>query len=544
MLFRATGHSCRLVRASSTKSSRGCLTSPRAHYAQPDEPNCTGMCVCLGIRFLRMSSSPYISKSKYLWGLQCPKLLWYAYNAKELIPEPDAVTQAIFDQGHEVGALAKKMFPDGVEVGAGVPNLDETIRLTQAALKFRKPLFEAAFSAGGGYCRTDILRPAPQNAWDIIEVKSTTSLKDVHLEDLAFQKWVLASAGLKIRSCYLMHINSDFVRHGEIDLKKFFTMEDVTDQSAELAQQVTHRLADLFKVIRQRQTPDIQIGPQCDDPYTCALHDHCWKFLPSLSVFDLYRGARKGFDLLGQGVTSLEDIPDDFKLTANQEIQRQAAISGKPYINRKAIAKFLAQLVYPVNYLDFETFGTAIPLFDGVSPYQQVPFQFSLHTVRASGAKPEHSMFLAEGRHDPRPAFMLKLRDAVSRTGSIVAYNAPFELGRLKECCEAMPNFSPWLKAVEGRVVDLLGPFRSFYYYHPDQHGSAGMKAVLPALTGKGYEGLEIQEGGTASNEFLRVTFGDLPAEERRRVREQLEEYCGRDTEGMIWITDALRRAS
>jgi hypothetical protein len=489
-----------------------------------------------------MSSRPYISKSKFLWGLQCPKLLWYAYNAKEVIPEPDAATQAIFKQGHDVGAIAKKMFPDGVEVGAGVLDLDETIRLTLPALKLRKPLFEAAFSADGGYCRTDILRPSPQNAWDLIEVKSTTSLKDVHLEDLAFQTWVLTSAELKIRSCYLMHINSEFVRKGEIDPKKFFTLEDVTDQVEDPAQLVADKLDDMFKVIRQRRHPDIQIGSHCDDPYTCALHDHCWKFLPLHNVFDLYRGGKKGFDLLEQGVTSLGDIPDDFKLTDNQEIQKQVAISGEPYINKKATAKFLAQLEYPVSYLDFETFNTAIPLFDGLHPYQQVPFQFSLHTVRAPGAKPEHFMFLAEGRHDPRPAFMLKLRDAVSRTGSIVAYNAPFELGRLKECCAAMPNFSPWLKAVETRVVDLLRPFRSFDYYHPEQHGSASMKAVLPALTGKGYEDFEIQGGDTASNEFLRVTFGDVTAEERRRVRQQLEEYCGRDTEGMVWITDALGR--
>jgi hypothetical protein len=171
-----------------------------------------------------------------------------------------------------------------------------------------------------------------------------------------------------------------------------------------------------------------------------------------------------------------------------------------------------------------------------------VPFQFSLHIVQAPGTKPEHVMFLAEGRHDPRPAFMLTLRDAIPRTGSIVAFNASFELSRLEECCEAMPKFSPWLKAVEGRVVDLLGPFRSFDYYHPEQNGSTSMKAVLPAMTGKGYDGLAIQEGGTASNEFLRVTLGDVEEAERRRVREQLEQYCGRDTEGMIWITDALRR--
>jgi hypothetical protein len=485
---------------------------------------------------------PFISKSKFLSGLQCHKLLWFAYNQKDAIPQPDAAQQAIFDQGHEVGALAKRMFPAGVEVGDGILDPDETIRLTQPALKLRKPLFEAAFSANGGYCRTDILRPAPKDAWDIIEVKSTTSIKDVHLEDLAFQTWILALAGLRIRACYLMHINSDFVRHGEIDPNKFFRLEDVTDQALNVGQLVENKLDDMFQTIRQRHHPDIKIGPHCDDPYTCPLHDQCWNFLPQQNVIDLYRGAKKGFDLLDQGVTLLKDIPDDFKLTVSQAIQKRVAISGKPQVNKKAIARFLAQLEYPVSYLDFETFNTAIPLFDGLRPYQQVPFQFSLHIVRAPGIKPEHSMFLAEGRHDPRTEFMLTLRDALPRTGSIVAFHASFELSRLTECCEAMPKFSPWLKAVEGRVIDLLGPFRSFDYYHPEQHGSASMKAVLPALTRKGYEGLAIQEGDTASKEFLRVTFGEVEGAERRRVREQLEQYCGRDTEGMIWITDALSR--
>jgi hypothetical protein len=488
-----------------------------------------------------MKNAPLISKSKFLWGLQCPKLLWHAYNAKHLIPETDAATQAVFDQGHEVGALAKRMFPDGVEVGAGILDPKEAIRLTGEALKLRKPLFEAAFSANGGYCRTDILRPAPKGAWDLIEVKSTGSLKDVHLEDLAFQTWVLKTAGLTIRACYLMHINTDFVRQGEIDPHKFFTLEEVTDQVVALGRQVQGKLDDMFKVMRLPQSPDIRIGPHCNDPYTCAMHDLCWSFLPQHSVFDLYRGGKKGFKLLDQGVTLLKDIPADFKLTANQEIQQQAVTSGKPHVHKKAIAKFLAELVYPVSYLDFETFGTAIPLFDGVRPYQQVPFQFSLHTVQSPGAKPKHTMFLAEGRADPRLAFMRSLQDSIPHTGSIVAFNAPFELSRIKECCAALPEFSSWLNGIEDRVVDLLAPFRSFSYYHPAQQSSASMKAVLPALTGRSYEGLAIQEGGAASREFLRVTFGEVTETERRRVRQELEEYCGQDTEGMIWITDALR---
>jgi hypothetical protein len=216
---------------------------------------------------------------------------------------------------------------------------------------------------------------------------------------------------------------------------------------------------------------------------------------------DLYRGTKKGFGLLESGITRLRDIPDGFKLSANQEVQRRTAITGQAHVNPQAISKFLDRLQPPLHFLDFETFGTAIPLFDGLRPYQQVPFQFSLHIVRTPGAEPEHHMFLAEGRGDPRPAFMLRLRETIGSKGSVVAYNAQFEKGRLQECCEAMPNFSPWLKPLEGRVVDLLEPFRSFHYHHPAQGGSASMKAVLPALTGQGYEHLAIQEGDTASRE-------------------------------------------
>jgi len=267
-------------------------------------------------------------------------------------------------------------------------------------------------------------------------------------------------------------------------------------------------------------------------------------YLPPHNVLDLYRGAKKGFTLLDQGVQLLKEIPDDVKLTANQKIQKASAVSGKPHVNKRAISEFLKQLEYPLHYLDFETFGTAIPLFDGLRPYQQVPFQFSLHIVRSPGTTPEHVRFLAEGRYNPRPAFMLKLREAIGRAGSIVAFNAPFELGRLKECCEVMPHFSDWLEGVEGRFVDLLTPFKRFACYHPEQHGSASMKAVLPALTGCGYAELEIREGGTASLEFLRVTFGKVADAERQRVRQALEEYCGRDTEGMICIVGAFRRLS
>jgi hypothetical protein len=193
--------------------------------------------------------------------------------------------------------------------------------------------------------------------------------------------------------------------------------------------------------------------------------------------------------------------------------------------------------------LDFETFGTAIPIFDGTGPYAQIPFQFSLHIVRKPGAKPEHHKFLAEGREDPRAEFMRQLKTAVESKGTILAFNASFEKARLRKCAELMPKYQTWVAAVNDRVVDLLIPFRAFNFYSPDQQGSASMKWVLPALTGRDYTGLEIQEGGMASREFVRVTFAEVSESERKRVRKALELYCGQDTEGMVWILDALREA-
>jgi hypothetical protein len=478
-----------------------------------------------------------------MMGRQCSKLLWFRYNAKDQIPPPDEAQQAVFDQGTEVGELAQQLFPGGMVVAPGIINPSEVIAATQKAIQLRQPLYEAAFAFHGGYARADILVPVAGKAWDLVEVKSTTGLKEeVHLPDIAFQAFVLTGAGIKLRKCFLAHINNEFVRHGPIDPQKFFTLEDVTKPVSFLSRDIEGQIDAMQRVIGAKAHPEIQIGPQCDNPYTCALHDLCWSFLPEASVFTLYRGGKKGFILLKRGIQKLADIPTDVALTDVQAIQRSTLLAGQPHIDRPALAAFLGQLEYPVSYLDFETIGTAIPLFDGVKPYQQVPFQYSLHIVRSPGTKPEHRSFLMDGASDPRPEFMRQLRADLPETGSVVAYNAGFETGRLKENCELLPEFKPWLCKVTPRIVDLLLPFRGFRYHHPDQNGSNSMKAVLPALTGKGYEHLAIQEGNTAGREFLRVTFGKVPAAERRRVRQALEEYCGLDTLGMVQIVDQLKR--
>ncbi|MCJ7526486.1 MAG: DUF2779 domain-containing protein [Candidatus Aminicenantes bacterium] len=339
-----------------------------------------------------------------------------------------------------------------------------------------------------------------------------------------------------------MHINNQYVRQGDIEPDKLFTKEDITEQIQELLLQVEPNLEKMVKIIQGAECPDIKIGPHCSNPYECPLKEMCWAFLPESNVFALYRGKTLGFELLQQKIQRLADIPPGTKLNSSQSIQLKCAKTNKPHIDKKGIANFLSTLQYPYYFLDFETVGLAIPFYDGTRPYQNIPFQFSLHIVEKEGGKQEHHSFLAEGKADPRPEILKELKSLLGNSGSIIAYNAGFETGCLDGCAESFPQYSEWVQQIKQRIIDLLIPFRSFYYYHAKQGGSASLKSVLPALTGKGYQGMEIADGGTASREYARVTFADAGKEERQKVRKQLEEYCGRDTEGMIWIVEELTK--
>ena len=481
----------------------------------------------------------YISKSKYLEGLQCHKLIWFRYNAKDQIPPIDASTQAIFDQGHLVGSYAKKLFPDGIEIKAKPWQFDMIEKLSMSALARRVPLFEAGLAYQGAFARFDILNPAGEDEWDLVEVKSSTEVKEVNYNDVSIQYYICAGAGLKIRKCVVYYINNQYVRKGEIDPKQLFASSDVTAEALAGQADVPRNLAEIRAVIGQKAQPDIPIGPWCDDPYECILKDHCWGFLPEHSVFTLNR-SRKGFEWFNAGILQLKDIPIDASLTPPQQIQMQALLSGKTHVDRAEIKSFLDTLRYPLYFLDFETINTAIPLYDGLRPYQKLPFQYSLHVQKSPGDSPVHYGFLADGASDPRPTILGNLKNLLGETGSIVAYNSSFEKGVLRESSEVFTEFAPWYAALEQRIVDLLIPFRTFSYYNPEQEGSASLKAVLPSLTGKGYEGMPIADGGAASREYLRVTYTPVADGDRASIRKQLEDYCGYDTIAMISVLDEL----
>lgn len=478
-----------------------------------------------------------LSKSKYLIGLQCQKYLWLLFNDKEKIPGPNTSTLHMFDEGHRIGELGKSLFPDGIECSCDdfIGNLNNTRQFLRA----NRPLFEPGFSVDGYFSRLDILYPVGDGTWDIYEVKGSTVIKPVNIEDVAFQRHCARLAGLEIRRCFVIHINNQYVKNGDIDTKLLFTIEDITEQVDGVSGSIVYRAEEMWEVIASKTCPDIGVGPHCRDPYQCPVTD-CWECLPEHNIFNLYRGGKKCFEMFDNGILFVKDIPDTYKLSATQKIQQACEISGKSCIDKAAIQDFIDSLNYPLYYLDFETFSPAIPLYDGSRPYQRIPFQFSLHVVKSPGGIPEHFGYLADGTCDPRPEFVARLKECLGTMGDIVTYNMSFEKGVLKELGEAFPEYKDWVEETCDRVIDLYAPFKAFSYYHPMQQGSASIKRVLPALTGKGYDDLDIRKGDDASLAFFNIVMGMYSGKEKAPVYQDLETYCALDTEGMIWIVDEL----
>lgn len=479
-----------------------------------------------------------LTKSAYITGRQCYKLFWIYQNQRDLLPEVDEATQAVFDQGHAIGDLAKSLYPGGIEINWKAGH-KAGIEQTAGLIAARKPIFEGGLQYDQTHARADILIPAARGKWDLVEVKSSTRAKEEHWEDVAFQKYVYEGAGIRIGRCSVMHVNRNYVRRDEVEADRLLTLTDVTANIKPLATEVPAEVKRQLSVMSKPKIPDVDLGPQCNG---CVFHDDCWSFLPERHVFSLYYGNKKAYELMDQGILAIEDIPDGFPLAPKQRIQYDCEKSGEAHAEPQKIRAFLNKLTHPLYFLDFETFMAAIPPYDELSPYEQIPFQFSLHAVPSDEANPVHHSYISDGYVDPRLDILSELKKKLGRKGSIVAYNATFEKNVLRSCTRHFPEYKSWLDSILPRFVDLLIPFRGFHYYHPDQNGGVSLKDVLPAMTGQSYAGLDIADGQEASLRFREMAFGNVTEARRREIQKALGKYCHQDTEGMIEIIKTLRR--
>ncbi len=484
-----------------------------------------------------------LSKSSFIRGLQCEKSLYlhkYDHNLKDLT---SSSLQVIFDQGTNIGLLAQKLFPNGVD--ASPENNFKVIESVGKTLGFinegNTVIYEATFLFDEVLAALDIL-VKDEDGWKAYEVKSSIKVSDTYIKDAAIQYYTITNSGIDLKDISIVHINNQYVKDGELDIHQLFTIESVYDQVLEFLPRIPNEVRRLKNVIKSPEVPNVDIGNHCSDPYDCDFKGTCWKHIPDYSVFNI-SGLKKDkkFDLYNQGLVTLDQIDlGKTDLNPNQVLQVQSEVNGTTHIDVEEIRNFTNGLNYPLYFLDFETIGPAVPKYDGSRPYQQLVFQYSLHIQENSTSVIEHREYLADPSQDPRIGFIEQLIQDCGTSGDILVYNIGFERGKLNDLIEVFPKYSYELRRIVNRLKDLMIPFQQKWYYTPEMRGSYSIKYVLPALVPElSYNDLEIKEGGTASNTFLSMVNGTFEGDVEE-TRRQLLEYCKLDTYAMVKILEKL----
>jgi len=481
-----------------------------------------------------------LSKSRYLLGLRCHKLLWLDEHEPDPSPPND---EALFrmNEGTAVGERARAAMGPGVLIKSPDFAREQKLAETQRALDARAALiYEATFSAGGAVVRTDILRRT-DDGFDLIEVKSSTSVREEQLAEVAMQLWVLRAAGLSVPRAFVMHLNSE-CRYP--DLSNLFVTKDVTADVEPLLADVPRELA-AQRAMLAGPVPEIPFGPYCKRPEKCARFGECWGALPEHHVHTLYRIQWKSVEKnLAAGRETIDQM--DEGMTTMPPAKRQIrSVRARERIIEDGLGAALDTLRAPVAWLDFETVGLAVPAWPGCAPFTQVPVQFSVHWTGRSDDRTR--AYLATAGGDPRPALAAELVRACEGAETIVAYYASFERGCIEQLAEAVPEHAAALRRINERLVDLL-PIVRDHVYDLAFHGSFSLKKVLPALVPSlSYDDLEVKEGGSAMALLAQLLLdperigGDDAVEKLRR---DLLAYCERDTLAMVRLAEALRAMS
>ena len=502
-----------------------------------------------------------LSKSRYTSYCQCPKSLWLKVYKPQEAAELDESVKARFVAGNEVGELAKKLFGDYVDVTTKNPDgsldLQAMIEKTRQEMeKGAENICEASFSfdvdGSWNYCAVDILHK-DGDGWAIYEVKSSTAGENKeenkdkiqnYARDIAYQKWVLEKCGVKVTGVYLVRLNTDYVRQGDLDIHKLFHIKNMKELVDEDLSKVPENVNKAIELLRSEE-PEVDIYRYCKYPYECPFFNYCVGGLREPSVFDLYRmNFEKKCELFHKGKISFEDLKDE-KLNATQRIQVDTYLAATEHIDREKIREYLGKLSYPLYFLDFETMQPVIPLFDGTKPYQQIPFQYSLHWIEEEGGEIKHTEFLGNSIDDPRRALAEQLCRDIPQDACVTAYNKEFECKRLEELAKTFPDLGDHLIAIKENVIDLIDPFRGRMYYLPAMNGSFSIKKVLPALfpndSSLNYKNLDkaVQNGGDAMTKYPEIA--KMTPAEAKATRKALLEYCKLDTLAMVKIWERLK---
>ena len=492
----------------------------------------------------------YLSKSKYCKCVQCEKILWLdKYKRGCATVDED---NSSLETGRQVGEFAKGLFGDYVDVPHN-ENESLMIEKTEELLKDKPNIItEATLSYDNNSCRVDILKNDSDGV-EIYEVKSSTKVKDIHMDDVAYQYFVLSNLGLNVKKACLVYINNKYIRGTELDIKQLFHIDDITDIVKQKQDDIRNNI-DFINGFMEKHNGDNEpvkeLGLYCLDPYQCAFWEYCTKDLPKLNVFDIV-GMRKStkFKKYSEGKISFEDLKHD---DINQKYLEQIDFELndlEPKIEKEDIKKFLSQLKYPLYFIDYEACQYAIPEYEGTYAYQQIPFQYSLHIIREEGAPTEHKEFLAEvDDENIVRTFAESMISALPEDGSVIVYYMPFEKSHVnKKIAEMYPDLKPEIDRINGNMVDFEVPFKKRHYYVKEMEGFSSIKKVLPALYPDdeklNYNNQPLVHNGIeASQAFLRLK--DETPEQQEKTREGLLEYCKLDTYAMVKIWEKFKEVT
>lgn len=491
--------------------------------------------------------SPRLSKSQYVKGRKCGKRLWLYRHHPERESARSPLQEGILEQGREVGELARSLYPQGELIAEDPQHAEAALQHTREAIAGgASVLFEAAFEYDNILIRADIVTRDPDGRWNLIEVKSSSNARKVrkeHLFDLAIQKYVMTHAGLPLASCRLLRLNREYRKGESTDLAGLFAEEWVDAEIEREFQEVEKYVGELRTLLQQSVEPEGVLGAVCKNPFPCEFKAHCWGPLPANSIHylshirDLDRA-----ELLSRGIKLIPEIPEGGLLRLASIRHWECETRGEPAPVITAIKNYIDRLQYPLYFLDFETYGYAIPRYPGTHPYQRLPFQFSLHIQESPGGPITHREFLATTAADPRRALTDSLLQGIGPRGSVIVYYAAFEGGVLEELAEAFPECAERLLAIRDRLWDLEVPFRDRWIARRSFQGKSSIKFILPAMVPElSYEGLYIKAGDQAAHRYFDLIDPATDPAERERVRLGLLQYCQLDTWAMVAILEKLR---
>ncbi|MDA8254252.1 MAG: DUF2779 domain-containing protein [Betaproteobacteria bacterium] len=481
-----------------------------------------------------------LSKSKLMAFRQCPRRVWLEVHRPGLKADTQATEQS-YQTGYSVGEVARKLYdPQGMGVTLDVDTVGfpAVFDATQQLLPKRRPLFEAAFQMPGALALADVLLPQGQG-WRMVEVKSSTSVKDVQLDDIAVQTHIARQSGLNLKSVAIAHVNNDWVYPGEQDYQGLLTEVDVSEQTFARASEAQQWILDAQSIVARTEMPEVRTGAQCGQPYACGFHNHCASLEPQAEMPLQWLPRFRAQPWVERGVLDMRALPDD-ALNPVQQRVRDCTARGEIFFDRHGATQALAEHPLPGYFLDFETIQFAVPIWAGTRPYQQIPFQWSLHFLTPEGTL-DHVEFLDLSGRDPSKRFAESLIAQCGKHGPVFVYNAAFEKTRIRELAERFPALAKALQAIDLRIVDLL-PIARAYYYHPSQKGSWSIKAVLPAIAPElSYDNLNgVQDGGMAQEAFLEAIAPQTAQPRKVDLRRQLLEYCKRDTLAMVRLWEVF----